>query len=104
MNYTIPAVTTDSWNPKNPELTKREDEVLRQIEKKALTRSLAIGGVLIEPITSKGVFFLPTRFLLRLRELCDRLEIPIIADEIMTGAGEPKFFASSTMARLNPTT
>lgn len=47
-----------------------------------------IGAVLVEPIQGRGGIIVPPEgFLLALRELCDRNEILLIFDEIMTGFG-----------------
>jgi taurine--2-oxoglutarate transaminase len=90
----VPDSTTDLWNDPSRELQKREDAALKLIEERASDPALAIGGVFFEPITSRGVRFYRTEFLLKLRALCDRLEIPIFADEIMSGGGRTgKFFA-----------
>ncbi|UCG23153.1 MAG: acetyl ornithine aminotransferase family protein [Chloroflexota bacterium] len=47
-----------------------------------------VAGVLVEPIQGEGGYVVPSPgFFPRLRELCDRHGILLIADEIQTGAG-----------------
>jgi 4-aminobutyrate aminotransferase-like enzyme len=77
-------------------LEKIEAQALQQIEKKVTSQTgKPIGGLLIEPMLgAKGVYFYRPEFLLKLRTLCDKLKIPIMADEILTGGGRTgKFFA-----------
>lgn len=77
-------------------LEKIEAKALAQIEQKVNSASgKPIGGLLIEPVLgAKGVYFYRPEFLLALRKLCDKLQIPIMADEILTGGGRTgKFFA-----------
>lgn len=72
-----------------------EARALAQIEDKVMHSAKPVGGLLMESILGpKGVYFYRPEFLLRLRTLCDRLKIPIMADEILTGGGRTgKFFA-----------
>ena len=47
-----------------------------------------VGGILLEPITgANGVIVPPAEYMPRLREVCDKRGILLIADEIMTGFG-----------------
>lgn len=47
-----------------------------------------VAGILIEPIQGEGGYIVPEAgFLPRLRELCDRYGIMLMADEIQSGAG-----------------
>jgi len=52
-------------------------------------------AIMIEPIQGEGgVRVVPAAFLRRLRDLCDRLDILLIFDEVQTGAGRTgRFFA-----------
>ncbi|HZY44132.1 MAG TPA: aminotransferase class III-fold pyridoxal phosphate-dependent enzyme, partial [Anaerolineae bacterium] len=47
-----------------------------------------VAGILIEPIQGEGGYVVPTdRFLPRLREVCDKYGILLIADEVQSGVG-----------------
>jgi acetylornithine/succinyldiaminopimelate/putrescine aminotransferase len=72
-----------------------ESRALAQIEEKVRANDPPVGGILVEPILgARGVLFYRPEFMLKLRELCDRLRVPIFADEILTGGGRTgKFFA-----------
>ena len=76
-------------------LEKLETKALAEIEHKIKTNKVPIGGLLIEPVLgAKGVMFYRNEFLSKLRALCDKHKVPIMADEILTGGGRTgKFFA-----------
>lgn len=47
-----------------------------------------VAGILVEPIQGEGGYIVPTpQFLPRLRELCDKYDILLIADEVQSGMG-----------------
>jgi len=47
-----------------------------------------VAAIVFEPVQGEGGYYIaPKDFVLRLRELCDRLGILLIADEIQSGAG-----------------
>ena len=71
-----------------------EARTLREIEEKANDPKMRVGGILFEPILgSKGVYVYRPEFVTKLRNLCDHLGIPILADEILTGGGRTgRFF------------
>lgn len=47
-----------------------------------------VAGILLEPIQGEGGYIVPPpNFILRLREVCDRYGIMLIADEIQSGVG-----------------
>ena len=87
------------WKPRNSREVKRleraEAKALKQIEQKVKGNSKPVGGLLLEPIIgAKGVLFYRPKFLAKVRALCDKLGVPIFADEILTGGGRTgKFFA-----------
>jgi len=58
-----------------------------------------IAAVIIEPVLGEGGFYpAPPLFMQRLRQLCDRHGILLIADEVQTGAGRTgSFFAMEQM-------
>ena len=76
-------------------LEKLEAKALKQIEHKVKTNKKPIGALLMEPIIgAKGVMFYRPEFMTKLRSLCDRLGIVVVADEVLTGGGRTgKFFA-----------
>ena len=58
-----------------------------------------IAAIIIEPVQGEGGFYVaPKAFMQRLRELCDKHGILLIADEVQTGAGRTgTFFAMEQM-------
>jgi acetylornithine/succinyldiaminopimelate/putrescine aminotransferase len=76
-------------------LEKLEAQALAQIEEKVRKTVPPVGGILMEPILgAKGVLFYRPEFMTKLRALCDKLQVPIFADEILSGGGRTgKFFA-----------
>ncbi|MCU0976840.1 MAG: 4-aminobutyrate--2-oxoglutarate transaminase [Steroidobacteraceae bacterium] len=54
-----------------------------------------VAAIIVEPVQGEGGFYVaPREFMVRLRELCDRHGIVLIADEIQSGAGRTgKLFA-----------
>ena len=58
-----------------------------------------IAAIIIEPVQGEGGFYVaPKSFMKRLRELCDKHGILLIADEVQTGAGRTgTFFAMEQM-------
>ena len=55
----------------------------------------SVAAIIVEPVQGEGGFYVaPKEFIVRLRELCDRHGIILIADEIQSGAGRTgKMFA-----------
>jgi len=76
-------------------LQRAEAKALKQIEHKVKHSKTPVGGLLLEPVIgAKGVLFYRPEFLTKLRATCDKLGVPIFADEILTGGGRTgKFFA-----------
>jgi 5-aminovalerate/4-aminobutyrate aminotransferase len=58
-----------------------------------------IAAIILEPVQGEGGFYVaPKAFMQRLRELCDKHGILLIADEVQTGAGRTgTFFAMEQM-------
>jgi 4-aminobutyrate aminotransferase-like enzyme len=76
---------------------RSENEIARIEEKiSRLLKSGKFGSVLIEPIQARGgIQIPPLSFLTRLRRLCARFDVLLIADEIYTGFGRTgRWFAS----------
>jgi acetylornithine/succinyldiaminopimelate/putrescine aminotransferase/predicted amino acid dehydrogenase len=62
-----------------------------------------VAAVLLEPIAGEGgIKPLPAAFAARLREVCARHDIPIVADEIQTGMGRTGSFLASESLGLDP--
>lgn len=78
------------------EIEQLEDEALAFIKKQVANDELEIGGIFIEPIMAfDGVWVYRPEFMKRLRDTADELNVPIFADEILTGGGRTgKFWAS----------
>ena len=67
------------------------NEGLEEIEQRVFKRLMPadeFAAVIVEPIQGEGGYVVPEDdFLARLRELCDRHGILLIADEVQSGAG-----------------
>jgi acetylornithine/succinyldiaminopimelate/putrescine aminotransferase/predicted amino acid dehydrogenase len=62
-----------------------------------------VAAVLLEPIAGEGgIKPLPIEFVTRLREVCARHGIPIVADEIQTGMGRTGTFLATEALGLDP--
>jgi adenosylmethionine-8-amino-7-oxononanoate aminotransferase len=68
---------------------QREEKSLALIEKKLRDTNLDIGAVWIETIVGhyKCLLFFRKEFLCNLRKLCDKYNVPIFCDEILTCGG-----------------
>jgi 4-aminobutyrate aminotransferase len=94
---TMPGVTHVPYcYPYRPILAQRDgedygDTVVDYIENVVFRHLMApteVAAILLEPIQGEGGYVVPTpRFLPRLRELCDRYGILLIADEVQSGMG-----------------
>jgi 4-aminobutyrate aminotransferase/(S)-3-amino-2-methylpropionate transaminase len=63
---------------------------IQQLEQAMVTQvdPAAVAAIIIEPVQGEAGFLpVPARFLLRIRELCDRHGIVMIADEVQCGCG-----------------
>jgi 4-aminobutyrate aminotransferase/(S)-3-amino-2-methylpropionate transaminase len=73
------------------------DDAMHGIEQifKCDVEAERVAAIIVEPVQGEGGFYIaPRDFLVRLRELCDRHGIMLIADEIQSGAGRTgKMFA-----------
>jgi 4-aminobutyrate aminotransferase len=83
-------------NPYRPLLAARDgedygDTIVDYIEHvvfRQLTAPSDVAAILLEPIQGEGGYVVPTpKFLPRLREVCDRHGILLIADEVQSGMG-----------------
>ncbi len=83
-------------NPYRPLLVSRPGEdygqtVVRYIEEQILGKTLPhqeVAGILVEPIQGEGGYVIPSPgFFPALRELCDKYDILLIADEVQSGMG-----------------
>jgi hypothetical protein len=104
-DFRIPCPYVECWDTTNADLDLDDIETvaLNKI-KKCVHENNNVGGLLIETIIGPfGVYFFRQRFMKKLRELCDELCIPIIADEILTGGGRTgKFFAYEHYPNFEP--
>jgi 4-aminobutyrate aminotransferase len=83
-------------DPYRPIIQSRPGElygetIVRYIEEQILGRLLPpedVAGILLEPIQGEGGYIVPADgFFPALRDLCDRYEILLIADEVQSGMG-----------------
>jgi 4-aminobutyrate aminotransferase len=83
-------------DPYRPVLLNREDEdvgdaVIRYIEEEVFAKNIPaedVAAIIVEPIQGEGGYIVPpATFFLKLRELCDRYGILLIADEVQAGVG-----------------
>jgi 4-aminobutyrate aminotransferase len=83
-------------DPYRPVIQAREGEdegtaVIRYLEEEIFGRSIPadeVAGILVEPIQGEGGYIVPPdSFFPKLRELCDRHGILLIADEVQAGVG-----------------
>lgn len=73
-----------------------EMECLKILERKLVEHAGEVAGIVIEPIVqgAAGMLVAPDGFLKGVRELCDRFDVVMIADEVATGFGRTgKMFA-----------
>lgn len=73
-----------------------EDIALAEIETKLTNSKYRVGGFFIEPIIAHPhmpIMFYRTEFLLKVQELCHKYEVPVFADEILSGGARTgRFF------------
>jgi 4-aminobutyrate aminotransferase len=94
---TMPGVTHIPYcDPYRPILATQPgqdygDAVLDYLENVVFAQAVApsdVAGILVEPIQGEGGYVVPTdRFLPRLREICNKYGILLIADEVQSGVG-----------------
>ncbi len=94
---TMPGVTHIPYcDPYRPILATKPgqdygDAVIDYLENVVFDQLVAptdVAGILIEPIQGEGGYVVPTdRFLPRLREICNKYGILLIADEVQSGVG-----------------
>ena len=93
-----------TWDPSTQAFVKGQPEhgveMADELENRiiALHGAANIAAVVIEPIAcSTGVLVPPTGYLKRIREICDRHQLLLIFDEVITGFGRTgNMFASTT--------
>lgn len=83
-------------DPYRPVILNRTDEdagtaVIRYIEEEVFAKNIPadeVAAIIVEPIQGEGGYIVPPMsFFPQLRELCDRLGILLIADEVQAGMG-----------------
>jgi beta-alanine--pyruvate transaminase len=93
-----------TWDPANQSFVKGQPEHGYEMADELESRIIALHGadniaaVVIEPIAcSTGVLVPPKGYLKRIREICDRHQLLLIFDEVITGFGRTgNMFASTT--------
>lgn len=93
-----------TWDPPNQAFVKGQPEHGYEMADELESRIIALHGadniaaVVIEPIAcSTGVLVPPKGYLKRIREICDRHQLLLIFDEVITGFGRTgNMFASTT--------
>lgn len=98
--------TAQEWPITNPDTIRRlevdEHRALAQIEEQLqLTGQDTVGAILLEPIQSfNDISFYRPEFLMQVRALADRYQVPIVADEVFTGGGRTGEFFGYQHYRL----
>jgi len=93
-----------TWDPEKQTFVKGQPEFGAEMADELENRIIALHGasniaaVIVEPIAcSTGVLVPPKGYLKRLREICDRHNLLLIFDEVITGFGRTgNMFASTT--------
>lgn len=93
-----------TWDPETQTFVKGQPEFGAEMADELENRIIALHGasniaaVIVEPIAcSTGVLVPPKGYLKRLREICDRHNLLLIFDEVITGFGRTgNMFASTT--------
>lgn len=93
-----------TWDPTTQSFVKGQPELGYEMADELENRIIALHGadniaaVVIEPIAcSTGVLVPPKGYLKRIREICDRHQLLLIFDEVITGFGRTgNMFASTT--------
>ena len=93
-----------TWDPTTQSFAKGQPELGYEMADELESRIVALHGadniaaVVIEPIAcSTGVLVPPKGYLKRIREICDRHQLLLIFDEVITGFGRTgNMFASTT--------
>lgn len=93
-----------TWDAENQAFTRGQPELGVEMADELESRIIALHGasniaaVIIEPIAcSTGVLVPPKGYLKRIREICDRHQLLLIFDEVITGFGRTgNMFASTT--------
>ena len=86
---------------------KREScrvECLNQLEELLRQRSEQIAAVIIEPLLqgAGGMIVHPVEFLQKIRALCTRYDVLLIADEVLTGFGRTGKMFACDLANVAP--
>jgi beta-alanine--pyruvate transaminase len=97
-----------TWDPENQAFIKGQPEFGIDLADELESRVIALHGanniaaVIVEPIAcSTGVLVPPKGYLKRLREICDRHQLLLIFDEVITGFGRTgNMFASTTFGTV----
>lgn len=81
-----------------------EDESAEALEQLLRERHGEIAALIVEPLVqgASGMRFYPAAYLKRARALCDRFDVLLVADEIMTGFGRTGTLFACEQAAIAP--
>lgn len=88
----------------DPEIVKREQEVLNQLQEKLERNPKAYAGIIIEPLVqgAGGMQMCRVEFLQKLHQLAQQFDTLLIFDEIMTGFGRTGDWFACLKAQVTP--
>jgi adenosylmethionine-8-amino-7-oxononanoate aminotransferase len=106
MRYTVHRVHS-AYCYRCPEGLKRESchiECVQQMEALLATRGERIAAVIVEPLLqgAGGMIVHPVEFLQRVRTLCTKHDVLLIADEVLTGFGRTGKMFACDLANVVP--
>ncbi|HEX2826450.1 MAG TPA: adenosylmethionine--8-amino-7-oxononanoate transaminase [Burkholderiales bacterium] len=99
-------VTSPDWRLRAEDETPRDyaARAALDLERYLAAHHPATAAVIVEPLVqgATGMAMYDAHYLARVREICDRFEVHLIADEIMTGFGRTGTFFAHQQAGIAP--